>query len=71
MENTITLRCSDDHFMLEELRFNLQLCFRAFKTLVPRLFNLLPKEIRNVDIFKKKLKTYRKLKRIEMLILAS
>ena len=57
----VSLRSCDDPFKLFEPRCNLQMGFRAFKTSAPRLYNWLPKEIKesnNVDIFKKKLKTY-------------
>ena len=60
-ETVISLRSSDDPLMLFEPRCSLQLGFRAFKTSAPRLFNKLPREIKestNVNIFKKKLKTY-------------
>ena len=46
---------------LEEPRPNLHLGFRAFERSAPRLFNRLPHEIKNsenIEIFKKKLKTY-------------
>ena len=58
---TVSLRRSDDPYLLDEPRCNLQMGFRAFKTSAPRLYNRLPREIKesnNVDIFKKKLKTY-------------
>ena len=57
----VSLRSTDDQFVLMEPRCNLQLGFRAFKTSAPRLFNRLPREIKesdNVYTFKKKLKTY-------------
>ena len=34
----VTLRRSDDPFMLDEPRCNLQMGFRAFKTSAPRLY---------------------------------
>ena len=58
---TVSLRRNDDPFMLDEPRCNLQMGFRAFKTSAPRLYNRLPREIKesnNVDIFRKRLKTY-------------
>ena len=58
---TVLLRSSDDPFMLEEPRCNLQMGFRAFKTSAPRIFNRLPRKIKecnNVETFKRKLKTF-------------
>ena len=57
----VIFRRSDVPFMLEEQRCNLQLGFRAFKISAPRLYNHLPKYIKecsNVETFKKRLKTY-------------
>ena len=58
---SVLLRSADEPFRLDEPRCNLQMGFRAFKTSAPRLFNRLPREIKetdNVEIFKKNLKTY-------------
>ena len=60
-ETAVLLRSSDDPFRLEEPRCNLQMGFRAFRTSAPRIFNRLPVEVKdseNIDIFKRKLKTF-------------
>ena len=57
----IQTRHGRDLFWLEEPRCRLQLGFRAFKISAPRVFNRLPREIKeseNVVIFKKRLKTF-------------
>ena len=57
----VSLRSSDDPYKLEEPRCNLQMGFRAFRISAPRLYNRLPREIKeskNVETFKKRLKTH-------------
>ena len=62
-ELEINLRSNDDPFRLEEPRSVRNQLFgdRSFKYIAPRLYNLLPfevKKLESVDLFKKKLKTY-------------
>ena len=57
----VSLRHNDDPYRLEEPRSRSNVGTRAFERSAPRVFNKLPREIKespNCDIFKKKLKTY-------------
>ena len=57
----VNLRHSTDRHRLSEPRANLVLGTRAFENSAPRLYNKLPKDIKdsyNIEVFKKKLKTY-------------
>ena len=57
----VNLRHSTDRHRLFEPRANLVLGTRAFENSAPRLYNKLPKDIKdsyNIEVFKKKLKTY-------------
>lgn len=61
VNTNVTLRHSTEEYRLAEPRFNNEYGRRAFSRIAPRLFNRLPLDVRqaeNVEIFKKKLKTY-------------
>ena len=60
-ETAVNLRLSDDPYRLDEPRSRSNIGTRAFERSAPRLFNKLPLEVKqspNVDIFKKKLKSF-------------
>ena len=57
----VILRHSMDRHRLLEPRANLELGMRAFENSAPRLYNKLPQDIKesgNIEVFKKRLKTY-------------
>ncbi|XP_068240806.1 uncharacterized protein [Palaemon carinicauda] len=61
LDTSMILRHSVDRHRLIEPRCNSDIGFRAFATCAPRLYNMLPENIKNsenLQIFKKKLKTH-------------
>ncbi|XP_076031803.1 uncharacterized protein LOC143019719 [Oratosquilla oratoria] len=61
IDSDMLLRHSVMPHRLHEPRYNLEIGFRAFENCAPRLYNKLPLNLKmaeNVEIFKKRLKTY-------------
>ena len=59
--NDIKIRHISDMFRLKEPKCNTDLGFRGFNNCAPRLYNKLPRSVKisdNVDVFKKRLKTF-------------